>query len=132
VSAARSTAGGGRGDGPAGAEGVWIALCTTPDGETAERLGRLAVEGGHAACANLLPGVRSIFRWRGAVQDERETLIVFKTTARAWEGLARLIAAHHPYEVPELIALPLTAGLAPYLRWVREAADRPEGPEAGA
>jgi periplasmic divalent cation tolerance protein len=110
---------------PAGGEAVapadvWVALCTAPDADTAARLGRGAVEGGHAACANLLPGVRSLFRWEGEVQEEGETLIVFKTTSAAWRGLAELVARDHPYEVPELIAFPLAAGLEAYLRWVRE------------
>jgi periplasmic divalent cation tolerance protein len=113
---------------------VWVGLCTAPDAETAARLGRLAVEGGHAACANLLPGVRSIYRWRGRVEDEAEVLVVFKTTAAAWPGLARMVAGAHPYDVPELIALPLTAGLEPYLRWVREstAAGATRGEDAAA
>jgi periplasmic divalent cation tolerance protein len=97
-----------------------MAFCTAPDAETAARLGRLAVERGHAACANLLPGVRSLFRWKDELQDEGETLIVFKTTAAAWEGLAGLVSRDHPYEVPELVAFPLVAGLEAYLRWVRE------------
>ncbi len=99
---------------------VWVALCTAPDAETAARLGRRAVEGGHAACANLISGVRSLFRWEGEVQEEGEILIVFKTTAAAWPGLAELVARDHPYEVPELIAFPLADGLEAYLRWVRD------------
>jgi periplasmic divalent cation tolerance protein len=100
-------------------EAVWIALATAPDENVAAELARLAVEGEHAACANLVGGVRSIYRWQGTVEDEREVLIVFKTTAAAYPGLAELVAAHHPYEVPELVAFPLTTGLAPYLEWVR-------------
>lgn len=100
-------------------QAVWIALATAPDENVAVELARLAVEAGHAACANLVGGVRSIYRWQGALEDEREVLIVFKTTAAAYPGLAELVAAHHPYEVPELVAFPLTAGLAPYLDWVR-------------
>lgn len=98
---------------------VWVALCTVPDDATAERLGRLAVERGHAACANLVPGLRSVFRWHGGLETGDEVLILFKTTAEAYPGLADLVRTHHPYEVPELIALPVAAGLAPYLAWVR-------------
>lgn len=105
---------------PAGPR-VWVALCTAPDPETAERIGRLAVEGGHAACANLVPGLRSLFRWKESVESQAETLVLFKTTEAAYAGLAELVRRHHPYEVPELIALPVAAGLAPYLAWVREA-----------
>ncbi len=107
---------------------VWVALCTAPDAGTAESLGRAAVEGGHAACANLVPGVSSLFRWKGAVQAEDEVLILFKTTAAAWPGLADLVRDHHPYEVPELIALPVAAGLEPYLAWVRTSAVSVDSP----
>ena len=106
---------------------VWVALCTAPDAATAERIGRGAVEAGHAACANLIPGVHSLFRWRGELQEERETLIVFKTTAAAWRGLADFIAREHPYEVPELIALSLAAGLEGYLDWIRASARSTSG-----
>ena len=110
---------------------VLVALCTAPDAPVAERLGRLAVEGGHAACANLVPGVRSIFRWQGALQDEPEVLLVFKTTSAAYGGLAELVAREHPYEVPELIAFQVAAGLPAYLTWVREASgDRSAAPAA--
>ena len=105
-----------------------MALTTAPETAVAERLARLAVEAGHAACANLVPGLRSLYRWQGEIQDEPEVLILFKTTAEAYPGLAELVARNHPYQVPELIALPVCAGLAPYLAWVREAAaqvDRP-------
>lgn len=98
---------------------IRVALCTAPDVETAARLGREAVEAGHAACANVVPGLRSIYRWAGVVQDEAEVLIVFKTTAAEWPALAAFIAERHPYEVPELLALPVHAGLAPYADWVR-------------
>jgi periplasmic divalent cation tolerance protein len=99
---------------------VWIALSTAPDQDVAERLGRLAVEESHAACANVISGLRSVYRWQGQIQNEPEVLIVFKTTREAYAGLADLVARHHPYEVPELIAFPVSTGLAPYLRWVRE------------
>ena len=102
----------------AGAE-VWLAVSTAPDAETAARLGRRAVEGRHAACANVLPGVRSIYRWKGAVEETPEILVLFKTTAAAYPGLARLIATEHPYEVPELLAFPAVDGLPLYLDWVR-------------
>ncbi len=100
---------------------IWVALATAPDASVAERLGRLAVEAGHAACANIVPGLRSLFRWKGAVQDEPEVLILFKTTAAAFSALAELVRKEHPYEIPELIALPVADGLAPYLGWVRRA-----------
>jgi periplasmic divalent cation tolerance protein len=122
MSGRREARGGSPDADPVAPSDVWVALCTAPDAATAERLGRAAVEAGHAACANLIPGVHSLFRWQGKVQEDGETLIVFKTTAAAWRGLADYIAREHPYEVPELIALPLAAGLAGYLDWVRDSA----------
>ena len=112
-----------------GREEVWLALCTAPDAAAAERLGRLAVEGGHAACANLVPGLRSVFRWEGAVQDEPEVLILFKTTAASYSGLADLVTREHPYEVPELIAVALAAGLEPYVAWVRASVKHVDSPQ---
>ena len=85
---------------------VLVALCTAPDAPVAERLGRLAVEGGHAACANLIPGGRSIFRWQGALQDEPEVLLVFDYEdggGRRHAALVRSPAAnlkHRPRENP--------------------------------
>ena len=121
----------GAGGGPGGAGEVWVALCTAPDAEVAERLGRRAVEEGRAACANLVPEVRSVFRWEGEVQSEAEVLIVFKTTRAAYPALAALIRTAHPYEVPELIAWPLAAGLEPYLAWVRESSGGGPPPKGG-
>jgi periplasmic divalent cation tolerance protein len=114
------------------AEDLRVGLCTAPDAETAARLGRDAVEAGLAACANVVPGLRSIYRWGGAVQDEGEALIVFKTTAGAWPALAAFVAGRHPYEVPELLALPVHASLAPYADWVRAAVAPVDSPGTGA
>ena len=117
--------------GPGSTADLRVGLCTAPDLDTAARLGREAVEAGHAACANVVPGLRSIYRWAGAVQDEAEVLILFKTTAAGWPGLAAFIAEHHPYEVPELLALPVHAGLATYADWVRASVRPVDSPGHG-
>ena len=99
--------------------GVVVALSTAPDAEVAARVARALVEGGAVACVNLVPGVRSIYRWQGAVRDDAEVLLVIKTTA---EGAARAEAAlraAHPYAVPEWVVLPVEAGFVGYLDWVR-------------
>ncbi|MEX2480298.1 MAG: divalent-cation tolerance protein CutA [Gammaproteobacteria bacterium] len=97
-----------------------IALCTCPDAETAERLARAVVEARHAACVNVIEGVRSVYRWEGAVTSDREVLLVAKTTAEAWPGLAALWREAHPYELPEIIAVPVTLGSADYLTWLSD------------
>ena len=93
-------------------------LCTCPDEDAAARLATGLVDAGLAACVNIVPQIRSIYRWQNAVQDERETLMIIKTTPTRYAMLERWLMEHHPYEVPEVIALPVTAGAAPYLDWV--------------
>ena len=100
-------------------EQVVVALTTAPSAEVAERIGRSLVEERLAACANIVGGVTSIFRWQDAVQRESEALVILKTTAGEVEALERRLAELHPYDVPELIAFPIEAGHAPYLDWVR-------------
>lgn len=97
---------------------VCVALSTAPDGETAARIARALVEERLAACVNLVPAVRSIYRWQGRVEDDAEVLLVIKTRAERVDALGERLRALHPYELPELVALPVTAGLAPYLDWV--------------
>ena len=98
---------------------VMVALTTAPSAEVAERIGRSLVEERLAACANVVPGITSIFRWKGAVERESEALVILKTTAADVEALERRVVELHPYEVPEVIAWPIEAGHGPYLEWVR-------------
>lgn len=97
---------------------VQVALSTAPDGETAARIARALVEERLAACVNLVPAVRSIYRWQDRVEDEAEVLLVIKTRAERIDALAARLRALHPYELPELVALPVAAGSAAYLAWV--------------
>ncbi|MEM9529590.1 MAG: divalent-cation tolerance protein CutA [Pseudomonadota bacterium] len=94
-----------------------LALSTCPP-EDAERLAAGLVNARLAACVNLLPGVRSIYRWEGQLEQAEETLMVIKTTTFCWEQLAGWLAQHHPYDVPELISVDLTNGLPDYLQWI--------------
>jgi periplasmic divalent cation tolerance protein len=105
------------------AERVHVVLVTAPDAEVGARIGRALVEEGLAACANLVPGVRSIYRWEGAVRDDPEVLLVLKTRAALTGALAARVRALHPYELPEVVALAVTGGSEPYLDWVRRAAE---------
>lgn len=95
-----------------------VVLVTTPTPEKAAEIARAAVEERLAACGNVVPGLRSIYRWRGEVQDDAEALLVLKTTRGRFEALRDRILALHPYEVPEVIALPVEAGSAAYLAWI--------------
>jgi periplasmic divalent cation tolerance protein len=95
-----------------------VVLVTAPDSETASRLGRALVDEGLAACVNILPGVRSIYRWQGAVHDEPEVLCLIKSRRDLYPALRDRLTDLHPYQVPEIIGFTPTEGNAPYLRWV--------------
>lgn len=95
-----------------------VVLCTAPDAIAAEKVARALLEARVAACVNVVPGVRSLYWWKGAVQDDTELLLVIKTRARMLELLEETIRANHPYEVPEILALPVRAGAASYLDWL--------------
>ena len=100
------------------ASDVRIVISTAPDAEAALRLGRVLVEERLAACVNVVPGVRSIYRWKGAIEEADEVMVVFKTTAAAVPALAERLAALHPYEVPEVLALEPAAGTEAFLTWI--------------
>ena len=95
-----------------------VVLVTAPDLDTAARLARTLVEEKLAACGNLVPSVRSIYRWQGEVHDEAEVLLVLKTPGHAVERLTARVVALHPYDCPEVVALPVGAVHPPYLAWV--------------
>ena len=99
---------------------VVLVYMTAPSESVALRLARGAVEARLAACGNLLPQVRSIYRWQGAICDDPEVLVLFKTTADQLGALRDHLVAAHPYDCPEVIAVPVVAGHAPYLEWVCE------------
>lgn len=100
-----------------------VALSTAPDAEQAERIARALVEERLIACANLVPGLTSVYRWEGAVQVEPEVLLVMKTRRALVPRLKERLPELHSYQVPELVVTPLVDGLAPYCRWVRESTD---------
>jgi len=103
----------------ADASDVRIALATAPDAEVAARIARALVEERLVACANLVGSVRSIYRWQGRVEDADEVMLVLKTRVDRVDALAERLRALHPYDLPELVVLPVEGGLAPYLDWVR-------------
>jgi periplasmic divalent cation tolerance protein len=107
------------------ASDVRLVLSTAPDAEAGLRLGRTLVEERLAACVNVVPGVRSIYRWREAIEEADEVLLVFKTTAAAAPALAARLTALHPYEVPEVLALEPAAGAEAFLGWIGESVTPP-------
>lgn len=99
---------------------VRVVLTTCPDESSASRLARTLVEERLAACGNVVPGLRSIYRWEGEVRDDPEALLVLKVATSGLAELADRLVALHPYDVPELVALPVERGTAAYLEWVVE------------
>lgn len=95
-----------------------VVLITGPDRARAETLARALVEEKLAACVSLVPQVRSIYRWQGAIEEADEVLCLVKTTRERFEALRARVIALHPYEVPEVIALDVAAGHPPYLDWL--------------
>jgi periplasmic divalent cation tolerance protein len=95
-----------------------VVLVTAPTPERAAEIARALVEERLAACGNVVPAIRSIYRWEGMVQDDQEALLVLKTTRDRFEALRERVVALHPYQVPEVLALEVEAGSAPYLAWI--------------
>ena len=95
-----------------------LVLTNLPDRAAAERLADALIEKRVAACVNILAPCRSVYRWKGAVQHEEEHPVLIKTTAERYPALEAAIRAAHPYELPEIIAVPIERGLPAYLAWV--------------
>jgi len=100
------------------AAGALVVMVTAPSADKAAEIARALVEERLAACGNVVPQLRSIYRWEGAVQDEAEALLLLKTTRDRFEALRARVLSLHPYQVPEVIALPVEAGHAAYLAWI--------------
>ena len=101
------------------AEQVLVVMVTVNNLKEALRIGEEMVQMKLAACANVIPGIQSIYRWKGKVAKAQEALIILKSTTLRYRALEKAITTMHPYEVPEVIALPVTKGLEAYVRWVR-------------
>jgi periplasmic divalent cation tolerance protein len=95
-----------------------LVLTNLPDRATAETLAGMLVEKQLAACVNILAPCRSVYRWKGAVHHEEEHPMLIKTTAERYPELEQALRAGHPYELPEIIAVPIERGLPAYLAWV--------------
>ncbi len=95
-----------------------VVLTTLSTEDEARQLVRALVDARLVACGTLLAGARSIYRWQGEVTEEPEVVVLLKTDATRWEALAAAIRERHPYDVPELLALPVERGLDEYLSWL--------------
>jgi periplasmic divalent cation tolerance protein len=95
-----------------------VVLCTCATAEDGERLARALVESRLAACVNVAPGVRSFYHWKGEIESAPECLLLIKSSRDLFAALAAEIERLHPYEVPEVLALPVVEGTSNYLNWL--------------
>jgi periplasmic divalent cation tolerance protein len=98
---------------------ILLCYCTCPNAESARHLAEALVGESLATCVNRIPGIQSTYRWKGEVTTDVEELLLIKTSAERFEALKERLLALHPYELPELIAVPVELGHAAYLDWVR-------------
>jgi len=101
-----------------------LILTNVPDQATAEKLARALIDQRAAACVNVLAPCRSIYRWQGAVETADEIPLLIKSTVANYSDVERIVRAQHPYDVPELIALPITQGLPAWLDWLAQETER--------
>ena len=104
--------------GPESGTSVVVVLITVPDAASADRIAQALVEERLAACVSRVGPLRSTYRWKGAIESSDELLLLAKSTAARFDELAARVRALHPYELPEIVALPVAAGFLPYLDWV--------------
>lgn len=99
---------------------VMLLYSTAPDEETAKRIARELVDKKLAACVSLMPGLYSVYRWQGKVEEATEVSIMIKTGQSRLAELSAALVSLHPYDVPELVAVPVSGGFEPYLQWVKD------------
>ena len=99
-------------------DNVHVVLCTCPTQACAEQIARCVVEARLAACVNVVPGLRSYYEWQGKIEVSGEFLLVIKSRVALFEALQNMITSQHPYELPEVIAVPISTGFPPYLAWL--------------
>ena len=102
-----------------------LVLCTVPDRECAEQIAEALVAEQLAACVNIIPGIVSIYRWKGNIENDEELLLLIKTSQGTYESLEQRIRALHPYELPEIIAVSIQAGQKDYIKWIENSLTTP-------
>lgn len=104
-----------------------MVMTTTPGSITAKKVANELVEKGVASCVQVLPQAYSVFRWKGRIEHEEEHVLMIKTSRACYQAVEDIIKSQHPYEVPEIVAVPIVAGLPEYLAWIGQTADtRPQ------
>jgi len=99
---------------------ILLLLTNMPDRDSAQRMAQSLIESHAAACVNILAECNSVYYWQGKVENASEIPVLIKTTRSAYPRVEELIRTQHPYELPEIIAVPVTAGLPAYLQWVEK------------
>ena len=103
------------------ADDIFVAFITIPSKAAATELARTILDHKLAACVNIVPSIMSLYTWKGKkCEDKEEALMIVKTPGGAFERLCQHVTENHPYEVPEVIAFPLSVGFSAYVKWVRE------------
>jgi periplasmic divalent cation tolerance protein len=102
-----------------------LCLCTCPDGDVAAKIADQLVAEQLAACVNIVPGIMSVYRWQDEVEHGQEVLLLIKTSKTLWSQLEQRIQALHPYELPEIMAVPITTGQADYIKWIEDSLKSP-------
>lgn len=105
---------------------IILALTNLPDRDSAQRMAAALIENRAAACVNILAACSSVYRWQGKIETASEIPLLIKTTRSAYQRLEATIRAHHPYELPEIIAVPVDVGFPGYLLWVAQETKIPE------
>lgn len=95
-----------------------LLFSTCPDQKCAENLARILIEKKLAACVNILPGLTSVYSWQGQIETAQEHLLIIKTRKDQYQSVETSIRSNHPYELPEIIAVPIDQGLPEYLQWI--------------
>lgn len=95
-----------------------IVLCTVPSHEIGMKIANDLVSGNYAACVNIVPGLTSIYRWKGNICSDNELLLIIKSRISLFDDICSVIKGHHPYEVPEIIYYTIAGGSEPYLQWL--------------
>ena len=103
-----------------------VVFMTAANGEEATRLAEMLVGAHLAACVQILPEMESVYRWQGKIERQSEVLLIAKTTQGKFDDLEREVRALHSYETPEIVAVPIVTGSAPYLEWLIKTADSRE------
>jgi len=104
--------------------GYCVVLCTCPNEVSAETIANTLVREKLAACVNIVPGLTSIYQWQGNLEKSQELLLVIKSKSDVFSNVENAILAHHPYELPEIISIPIVNGFSNYLAWIDDNIDQ--------